>query len=130
MKLLVALTIILCGVGCASRADKLNREYDLVSRQMEGLQNEQKAVTKLELAAKEYLRIKQEYEQNKSEWQQLRERNRLADLPVGPEFDDNIELSQEITALQKNHDAISDQLRELEQQRSKIVTQQTDLIKP
>lgn len=126
MKHLIVLLLALCAVGCASRADRLNREYERLSRQIDAMQDEQKAVTRLEMSAQDYLTAKQAYEKAKQGLASVRERNRQDGVPLGPDLADDQPLEEEISQLKKNHDMLSDRVRELEKKREDVAKEQME----
>ena len=130
------MTILL--ISCASNANKSEQfvrqgesdEYREVSDHLDALENEQKAITRLEVAADAYLQsptpsAKKEYEEKRHALRALRERNKANNLPIGPEMPAGNDLKQEIAMLKQNHDAVSDQVRALTKKRSDIVTAET-----
>jgi chromosome segregation ATPase len=113
--------------GCASKSERINKEYDLVSQQIEDLRNELKAIVKTKSAAEQYLKAKQEYEQQKAQLQKIREKNQAQGLPSGPEIKNVEKVEEALQALQKNDDFLSDKVRELEKKRNTIVKERHQL---
>lgn len=126
MKLWYAI-VLLCFFGCASKAERLSREYESISQHIEALQDEQKAITNLQVSATNYLQAKQEYETKKNALIKVQARNAEQGLPTGyvPNWDLGIEKT--VPELEKGHGALSDQIRALEKQRSEIAKQQADV---
>jgi prefoldin subunit 5 len=124
MKYLCLCLLSLFVVGCASRVERLNRDYEKLSRQVDAMQDEQKAITRHEISTQELLKAKQVYEKSKGELRAVRERNHQNDIPLGPELSADQPLEKEIEQLKNNHDVLSDRIRELEKKRSQVAKEQ------
>lgn len=114
-------------VGCASQQDRLTQEYQRISRQIDALLEEAKAIVTLEMAAKEYWQIRQRYLDKQRALLDIRDENRSQNLVIGPEIESELNTPREIIALQQNHSVIMDYIHKLRQKRTQIVNEQVRL---
>ncbi len=113
-------------VGCKSSVN-LSREYQIVSDKIDGLQDELKSIVKVQVSLEAYIKAKNQYLQEKKELHEVRNSNEEKDLVIGPEPPEDLPLTEELQAWQKNYSQVSDQVRDLEKQRNEIVKKQVAL---
>lgn len=113
-------------IGCASRSQILSREYDVVSQQIQALEEERKVIVNLQFATKTYLQAKLEYEEKKKAVEEMHKQHQSQGLPTVSHFDEELPPDRELEMLKKQESVISDELRELEQKRSDIVKEQAE----
>lgn len=124
MKKILWFIIIACTVGCASRSERLSREYDLMSQQIEALEEERAEIVKLRFAAKSYLKAREEYSAQKESLTQIKQRHIDRGLPTGSPLEQELGLEEEIPLLEKHESVLSDEIRALEKKRAEIVSDQ------
>jgi hypothetical protein len=124
-------------MGCSSQSGSVRSTespaYKQTSASIDALENEQKAWMRLEMAAENYSKSptpanQQEYTSKKQELIDLRAQNHAQGLEVGPALPTQLSPAQEIAVLRKNHDAVSERVRELTQKRNDIVNAEMGVV--
>ena len=129
IKKIIILSIICILVGCASKSERLKKEYEIVSRKIEGLQNEQKAVVNAQVAADEYSKALDVYAKKVEQLNEVRNANDSNDLPVGPREKVVTDPKVAIQNLESHYNILSSKLEQLKEERKNIVNQQVALEK-
>ena len=117
--------LLIFGIGCASRQERLKKNYDVVSTKIKALREESKAVVTLEISAEKCLKAWREYERKKLKLQKIQKENKEKGLSVVPEASEDLTWEKEIEYLEKYRDTLSTLIRSLEKRRNKIVKEQT-----
>lgn len=126
MKLILCLTIMMIMIlsACASRSEQLAKEYEIISRKSDGMQNELKATVNAQNAVEDCLKAQAEAESRLDKIMQIREDNEDNDIPIGLSIDRNAEPQELINQLRMNFDHLSAQLDELKKEKGRVTKEQ------
>ncbi|HPY75332.1 MAG TPA: hypothetical protein PLB63_07980 [Planctomycetota bacterium] len=130
MKYIFIFTIInFVFLGCSSYSERLQKEYDLVSKKIEGVQNELKATVNAQHAAEDYLKAFENYNEKIEKLQNVRSQNDDEDIPLGPSVKVVKDPYKAAESMKGNYDILSDKIAELKKERARIVEEQVRIEK-
>ncbi|NUM35052.1 MAG: hypothetical protein HUU50_10940 [Candidatus Brocadiae bacterium] len=125
MKIFIyCLAFVFLFMGCTSKEAYLNKEYERVSNEIDGLQNELKATVNAQNTAEDYAKAQAAYNLKVQKLTEVRNANSGKGLPLGPSFDPNVQPEEAVKNLKKNFDTLSDTIAELKKKKGKIVEEQ------
>jgi prefoldin subunit 5 len=116
-------------LGCSSYSERLQKEYDLVSKKIEGVQNELKATVNAQHAAEDYLKAFENYNEKIEKLQNVRSQNDDEDIPIGPSVKVVKDPYKATESMKGNYDILSDKISELKKERARIVEEQVRIEK-
>lgn len=106
-------------VGCSSNSGV--SEYDVVSTQMQALQDEIKDVVNLRFAVQGCIDARKEYDERLAVLAETQRRHRKAGLPAGSDLPEGLSLEEQIRVLGTLEALLSDEIRNLQKRHVELM---------
>ncbi len=116
-------------MGCSSKEARLNQEYERLSREVDGMQEELKATVNAQNAAEDYARAQDAYNKKIEKLVEVRRANSEKGIPLGPNVEPQAQPQDAVKNLKQNFDVLSDQVAELKKKKAKVVEEQMGIQK-